>query len=283
MSKFKGQKNEKSVNNGLESYIREKGRPVYMPYLTIGDPNAANTVAFAVKMIDAGADLLELGIPFSDPTADGPVIQAAMVRSMKNGYTAEATFGVIQSIHKQRPQTPLVILTYLNPILFAFEAASTKARLERFFREVAQIGVKGIVIPDLPIDQPEFRTVKNCALDHGINVILMIAPSTNEKRMKEICEQAGGFIYFVTSMGVTGERKSFASNFARRVKLVKDLSGLPVLAGFGFSKPEQAKESKSIVDGVIVGSLNHRIIEENSGDTGERLASITKEFSLALR
>lgn len=285
----------------LSDYIRSKSvdGAVYMPYLTVGDPSFAATEEFGVEMIDAGADLLELGAPFSDPTADGPVIQAAMVRAMANpGFSIERVLESIQRIHDARPETPLVILSYCNPVLNGFRRGDGRVRLgagathsdselqaalEEFLDRSARAGVRGLVLPDLPFDSPEGEFLREAALNRGIAPILMVAPNTGEDRLKRICAAAEGFIYYVTSLGVTGMRSELPPELKDRVRRVQDLSGLPVLAGFGFSTPEQAGEAARALDGVIVGSLNHRIIAEQGARAGAELARITREFKAAAR
>ncbi len=278
----------------LAAFIRGRGRPAYMPYLTVGDPNFAATVDFAVRMIDAGADLMELGIPFSDPTADGPVIQAAMQRALRQpDFSIERVFEVARAIHEARPNIPLILLTYLNPVLTGFlvrrganqatrNAFDPASNLRRFLQECASSGVAGLVIPDLPHDQPEAQLLRRLGPDHGVHQILMVAPNTSERRFRGICRNASGFIYYVTSLGVTGERSGLPDDLAQNVERVRRESGLPVLAGFGISKPEQARTLRGILDGVIVGSLHHRLIEEQGTQAGDALAQATAAFVSAL-
>ena len=266
-----------------------------MPYLTAGDPDFKRTVEFALGMIDAGADLLELGIPFSDPTADGPVIQAAMVRALANeNFSLDEVFGVARSVHQARPETPLVFLTYLNPIVTGFLARTpgnpalrshfdAAQNIELFLKECHDAGIKGVVIPDLPLDQPESKLFRKLGKKYEVDQIVMIAPNTRKRHFKEICRLARGFIYYVTSLGVTGERKEFPPELEENVRKVKKTSGLPVLAGFGFSAPDQVRPLRGIVDGVIVGSLNHSIIQQHGVHAGMKLAETTRGFAEALR
>ncbi len=286
----------------LSEYIKERAKsgPVYMPYLTAGDPDFSKTVEYALAMIDQGADLLELGIPFSDPTADGPVIQKAMFRALNNGaFSLEKVFETARAIHEARPQVPLIFLTYLNPILTGFlkrvpgndalrSQFDVNRNIEDFLKECQNAGIKGVVIPDLPHEQPEARVFRALAPQYGVDQILMIAPNTEKKRFKEICKLAGGFIYNVTSMGVTGERKELPRELGATIRRIKKSSGVPVLAGFGISEPEQVKSLVGILDGIIVGSLNHRIIEESisgngTSDAVSALAEKTRGFVEACR
>ncbi len=279
---------EEKKASPLARYISEKSavRPVYMPYLTAGDPSFEDTAEFAVAMIDAGADLIELGIPFSDPTADGPVIQAAMVRSMqRSDFSLGKVFETAHKIHEQRPGTPIVFLTYLNPVLTGgtqLQSDRHKLDVEQsvadFQNRSLQAGVSGVVIPDLPFDSSESKTFRRSGRQNNIDQILMLAPNTEKNRFKQICKEASGFIYYVTSMGVTGERKDFAPELASRMKEARLLSGTPVMAGFGFSRPEQTLVFLGIVDGIIVGSLHHSIIQEKGKESRSELVRVTEEF-----
>lgn len=268
-----------------------------MPYLTIGDPSYEKTVEYALGMIDAGADLLEIGIPFSDPTADGPVIQAAMVRSLEQSkFSMHRVFEAVEEIHRARPDVPLVFLSYMNPILNGFaenleygRADLSKPAGERlvydatraidtFLQRCQQAGVRGLVIPDLPFDSPESEILRARGAELDVDQILLVAPNTTDRRLEGICKAAGGFIYYVTSMGVTGMRAELPPDLQERIALVKEKSGLPVFAGFGFSEPAQARALSGQVDGIIVGSLNHRIIAEHGLDSGPPLLEITRGF-----
>ena len=209
-----------------------------MPYLTIGDPDFEATADFAVAMIDAGADIMELGIPFSDPTADGPIIQAAMVRALEHpDFSLEKVFNTTKAIAERRPDTPLVFLTYLNPVLTGFlgpqkdlsqkalsefrESFNAAENIHVFLRECNSAGISGIVIPDLPYDQPESEIFRDSAKKYDISRILMITPNTAPKRFKEICKFSEGFIYYVTSLGVTGERTEFPPELRSNIEKIK--------------------------------------------------------------
>ena len=281
--------------DSLSAYIRARGRPAFMPYLTVGDPDFQSTVKFAVGMIDAGADLIELGIPFSDPTADGPTIQAAMQRALgRADFSLQSVFGAAREIHAQRPEIPLVMLTYLNPVLAGLLGApfpkptgkrsfDAEENLCRFLGECKASGVVGLVIPDLPYDQPEGELLGRLGPQFGVNQILMVAPNSSKRRFREICSRASGFIYYVTSLGVTGTRSSLPPEVSENVERVRKESGLPVFAGFGISSPEQVVSLRALVDGVIVGSLNHRLIEEHGAEAGPALSEATARFVAALQ
>ena len=276
----------------LSEYIRSRARkgPVYMPYLTVGDPDFESTVQFAIQMIDAGADLLELGIPFSDPTADGPTIEAAMGRAMAHpDFSIERVFETALKIHEARPEVPLVYLSYANPVLNGFNQASSMAdydvrtNIKAFLEHCQAAGVRAAVIPDLPHDQPESLIFRELAENYAMQQILMVAPNTGAERLAEICTYARGFVYYVTSLGVTGMQGELPGDLKARVRHVQQASGLPVLAGFGITRAEQVLPLKGVLDGVIVGSQNHRVIAEEGAAAGASLHKMTAEFVAACR
>lgn len=270
----------------LKQIMSEKGRPLYMPYLTLGDPSFKASVEIAGAMLRGGADVLELGIPFSDPTADGPVIQKAMVRSMSaSDFSIDAVFETTEKIHALQPETPLVFLTYLNPVLSGFAASSADEQESavRFFERSARAGIRGLVIPDLPYDSKEARLLARLGAMAGVEIVGMIAPNTSPKRLKEIAAAARGFIYYVTSHGVTGERSELPADLVERLEQVRKLSGVPVFAGFGISRPEQAATLVGHVDGVIAGSVHHRIIEEDAVTAAAKIEQLTRDFTAALQ
>jgi len=257
-----------------------------MPYLTMGDPSFSDTIVFAGAMIEAGADLIELGIPFSDPTADGPVIQAAMVRAMaQSDFSLDRIFETAAAIHKEHPSIPLVFLSYMNPVFrgFALESKNPLESLEMFLRKCRDSGVAGIVIPDLPLDQPEARMFAQVSEQFDICQIFMSAPNTGEDRLRNLKGRAHGFVYHVTSYGVTGERAELPPAVKGQIHLARNLTGLPIFAGFGFSRPEQAAAVRDSADGVIVGSLHHRIIQEKGSAATAELAASTRAFVAALK
>ncbi|MCB1308467.1 MAG: tryptophan synthase subunit alpha [Leptospiraceae bacterium] len=297
-----------TVNNesNLAQYIGQRqsargGGPVYMPYLTVGDPDFDSTVQFAVQMIDAGADILELGIPFSDPTADGPVIQAAIVRALGHpDFSMRRVFSVAKAIHTQRPEVPLVFLSYMNPVLNGLNPAprinfqarpedadrlmyDTAAALDSFLQQCVESGVQALVIPDLPFDQPEAILIRERLERYGVHQILMVAPNTSDERLNRICEAASGFIYYVTSLGVTGIRKDLQlpADLKSRIARIRERSGVPVMAGFGINTPGQIEPLRGVVDGIIVGSLHHRIIGELGASAAGQLVDATAGFVAA--
>jgi tryptophan synthase alpha chain len=281
----------------LKDYIIEKStnHPLYMPYITAGDPDLKSTVEFGNALIEGGADILEIGIPFSDPTADGPVIEEAMVRAMKRPeYSLDGCFQAVSEIHKSHPSVPVILLTYCNPVLNAYLPVSEKnsgpgrqisrehltvSSIQTFLDKCTQSGVKGLVIPDLPFDSHEGILLRDLGHENGVDIILLVTPNTRAERKKSIARAAGGFIYYVTSMGVTGERKDLPAEIKDNINEIKKISGIPVFAGFGISTPEQAGIIGKAADGIIVGSHNQKIIAENGGDTVKTAAILRKTAS----
>ncbi|MDR1586017.1 MAG: tryptophan synthase subunit alpha [Treponema sp.] len=251
------------------------GRPggkAFIGFLTGGDPSIEKSKDYILEMIRAGADMVEIGIPFSDPIAEGPVIQEANIRALKAGATVEKIFGLVESVRKtpESSETPLVFLTYLNPVFrYGYEA---------FFRRCAEAGVDGIIIPDLPFE--EQGEVKASAVRHGIDLISLIAP-TSEDRIKEIAAAATGFIYLVSSMGVTGIRSTITTDLASMAAAVRSVTKVPCAVGFGINTPAQAAEIAKTADGIIVGSAIVKIIAAHQDDAEPRIASYVKEMKAA--
>ncbi|MBW0433957.1 tryptophan synthase subunit alpha [Leptospira yasudae] len=252
------------------SSVFSKDKSVFIPYISLGDPDYESCVAWADALIRGGAGILELGIPFTDPTADGPVIQKAFKRALAHPFSMKKILEITAEIHKLHPQTPLVYLTYFNP-LYAMG-------LERFAEIAKNSGIQGLIIPDLPYDTPEAEEFFTQLEKRKIDFIHLVTPATTEERIKSMKSLASGFIYYVTSYGVTGERSSIANGLRERIGLVKKLISLPVCAGFGISTAVQSKEISQYADGVIIGSAVQRIIEENGSN---RDACVQKLFSYA--
>ena len=235
------------------------GGKAFIPFVTAGDPSADKTVEYILEMEKAGADLIELGIPFSDPTAEGPVIQAANLRALRGGMTTDGAFGIVEKV-RQSSQIPLVFLTYLNPVFhYGYEA---------FFARCEAAGVDGIIIPDLPFEEKE--EVDVVASRYGIDLISMIAP-TSKERIRKIAKGAKGFLYVVSSMGVTGERTNITTDIGGMLKEIRSVSSVPAAVGFGIHTPDQAAEISKTADGVIVGSAVVKLIEKYGSHAGGHL------------
>jgi tryptophan synthase alpha chain len=241
----------------------------FIGFVTGGDPSIEKTKEFLLGMIKAGADLVEIGIPFSDPIAEGPVIQEANIRALSAGATVEKLFVLVQDLRKETA-VPLVFLTYLNPVFhYGYDA---------FFKRCNNSGLDGIIIPDLPFE--EQAEVRDAASQYGIDLISLIAP-TSEQRIRDIAKTAAGFIYLVSSMGVTGVRSEITTDLASMTAAIRSVTKVPVAIGFGIHSPAQAAQMAAIADGVIVGSAIVRIIAEHGGDAGTHVYRYVKEMKEA--
>ncbi len=248
-----------------------QGKKAFIGFLTGGDPTIGKSVEFILEMVRGGADLIEIGIPFSDPVAEGSVIQKANIRALSAGATTDRIFDLVEAVRK-KSDVPLVFLTYLNPVF--------KYGYERFFERCRSLGVDGIIMPDLPFEEKE--EVAEIAERFGVDVISLIAP-TSEKRIKQIASAAKGFLYVVSSMGVTGMRSEIKTDLKRMIELVKASSDIPAAVGFGINTPEQAKEIGKIADGVIVGSAIVKIIEQYGDAAGSHLYEYVKSMKRAIK
>lgn len=243
----------------------------FIAFVTAGDPSAEKTVEYILAMEQAGADLIELGIPFSDPIAEGPVIQAANLRALRGGMTVDGVFDVVRAV-REKSQIPLVLLTYLNPVFHE--------GYEAFFTRCEETGVDGIIIPDLPIEERE--EVASVAEPHGVHVVPLIAP-TSDERIGRIAGAATGFVYVVSSMGVTGIRKEIKTDLAAMLPVVKAASPVPAAVGFGINTPQQAEAIARLADGVIVGSAIVRLIEQYGDNAREPIADYVQSMKEAVR
>lgn len=243
----------------------------FIAFLTAGDPSAEKSVEYILKMEEAGADLIEIGIPFSDPTAEGVVIQDANIRALRAGMSTEGVFEIVRRV-REKSQIPLVFLTYLNPVFhYGYEA---------FFGRCQELGVDGIIIPDLPYE--EKGELADIAAAHDVDVISMIAP-TSEQRIQKIASEATGFIYLVSSMGVTGMRGTITTDLGTIVESIRKVSNTPVAIGFGINTPQQAADMAGLSDGAIVGSAIVKMIERDGACAGDALAEYVSKMKEAVR
>lgn len=234
----------------------------FIPFLTCGDPSLAVTEQLVYAMEEAGADLIELGIPFSDPTAEGPVIQAANVRALKGGVTTDQIFEMVARL-RQHTRIPMVFMTYAN-VVFSYGT-------ERFIAKAAELGMDGLILPDVPFEEKEeFDSV---CRKYGLDLISLIAPTSHE-RITQIAKEAEGFVYCVSSLGVTGMRSAITTDIGAMVQLVKAAKEIPCAVGFGISTPEQAAAMAEKSDGAIVGSA----IVKLCGQYGEACVPYVKEY-----
>jgi len=247
-----------------------KNGKAFIGFITGGDPSIEKTKEFVMEMIRAGADLVEIGIPFSDPIAEGPVIQEANNRALAAGATVEKLFNLIADLRKET-RVPLVFLTYVNPVFhYNYDA---------FFKRCSEAGLDGIIIPDLPFE--EQAPVLEKADKYGIDLISLIAP-TSEARIKEIAKNARGFIYVVSSMGVTGIRSQITTDISSITKTIKSVTEIPAAVGFGIHTPAQAAQMARIADGVIVGSAIVKIAAEYGAQAGSHIYRYVKEMKDAV-
>ncbi|MDR0838568.1 MAG: tryptophan synthase subunit alpha [Oscillospiraceae bacterium] len=236
----------------------------FIGFVTGGDPSFEKSEEFILEMERAGADLIEIGIPFSDPIAEGPVIQAANIRALSGGATVDGCFELAARL-RAKTDVPLVFLTYLNPVF--------RRGYDKFFADCAAAGVDGVIIPDLPFEeQPE---VKTPAKAHSIDVISLIAP-TSEARIAEIAKDASGFIYVVSSMGVTGVRSEIKTDLRSIIETIRSVTDVPAAVGFGISTPGQSREIAGFADGVIVGSAIVKLCEKHGADAGRYIYEYVK-------
>lgn len=236
----------------------------FIPFITCGYPNLETTAACVREMVKNGADLIELGIPFSDPTAEGAVIQDANLKALQGGVTTDKVFALVENL-RQNVTIPLIFMTYAN-VVFGYGA-------EKFISTCAKIGIDGIILPDVPFEEKnEFAPL---CQKYGVDLISMIAP-TSENRIAKISSEAEGFLYIVSSLGVTGTRSEITTDLAPMIKIVRENTKIPCAIGFGISNPEQAKNMSQLADGVIVGSAIIKIISKYGEDAAPHVGEFVK-------
>ena len=239
----------------------------FIPFLTCGDPSLEVTEQLVYAMEEAGADLIELGIPFSDPTAEGPVIQEANVRALAGGVTTDKVFAMVEKIRKNT-KIPMVFMTYAN-VVFSYGT-------ERFIKKAAEVGMDGLILPDVPFEEKEEFDV--VCKQYGLDLISLIAPTSHE-RITQIAKEAEGFVYCVSSLGVTGMRSAITTDIGAMVQLVKAAKDIPCAVGFGISTPEQAAAMAAKSDGAIVGSA----IVKLCGQYKEACVPYVKEYVKSMK
>ena len=244
---------------------RAEGKPAFVAFLTAGDPSLDRTVEAAVELDRAGADVLELGVPFSDPLADGPVIQRSSERALARGVTLS---GVLDSVRRIRARCdlPLLLFSYYNPLL--------QYGLARLAREAKAAGVDGALVTDLPPEEAGEWIAAARAAD--IDTVFLASPTSPPERLRRVAEASRGFVYAVSRTGVTGERQALSHDARPLVERLRALTDVPVALGFGLSTPEQVREAAAVADGVVVGSALVRFLEEHpEGDLGARVTWLT--------
>jgi tryptophan synthase alpha chain len=260
-----------SIGGAFEA-AREEGRAALMPYMMAGYPDREASLAIAAAYADSGADLIELGVPFSDPLADGPTIHAAATAALAAGATLESALEVCASVSER---VPVVLMAYSNMIL-------AHGGPGEFARRAATAGAAGAIVPDLPLD--EAGEVRGALSEAGLALVPLLAPTTTSERRNRICAAAQGFVYVVSSVGTTGERAELPEGLAELVSAVKAEAEVPVAVGFGIGTPEQAAEIGRVADGVIVGSRLVRAAGEagSAGAAAEAVGSFLRETRAAL-
>ncbi len=247
----------------------ENGK-AFIAFITCGDPDLDTTKRAVREMAANGADLIELGIPFSDPTAEGPVIQGANLRALTGGVTTDLIFDMVKELRTD-VTIPMVFMTYAN-VVYSYGA-------DKFLSTCKEIGIDGIILPDLPFEEKE-EFLDTCH-EYGVDLISLIAP-TSENRIAMIAKEAEGFIYVVSSLGVTGTRSEITTDLASIVKAIRESTDVPCAIGFGISTPEQAKKMADVSDGAIVGSAIIKIIEKYGKDSPKYVGEYVKSMKEAM-
>ena len=243
----------------------ENGK-AFIAFITCGDPDLETTAAAVRAAVENGADLIELGIPFSDPTAEGPVIQGANLRALSGGITTDKVFDFVREIRRDI-SVPMVFMTYAN-VVFSYGS-------ERFISTCKENGIDGLILPDIPFEEKdEFQPI---CKKYGVDLISLIAP-TSQNRIAMIAKEAEGFLYIVSSLGVTGTRSEIETDLGEMVKLVRENANIPCAIGFGISTPEQAKQMADIADGAIVGSAIVKLLEKHGKDAPRYIGEYVKSM-----
>lgn len=257
----------KIQSNDISQAFQTPNHKAFIAFLTAGDPTADCTVKYILEMERAGADLVEIGIPFSDPTAEGIVIQDANIRALQGGMTTDGVFDIVRRV-REKSQIALAFMTYANPV-FHYGC-------DRFFARCEELGVSAIIVPDMPYE--EKQEMEEAANAHHVAVVSMIAP-TSQERIQMIAREAKGFIYVVSSLGVTGVRSEIGTDLESMVKSIRKVTDVPCAIGFGISTPEQALHMAQVSDGAIVGSAIVKIIARD----GEQAAPAIYEYVRSMK
>ncbi len=250
--------------------LKKRGKKAFIAYVTAGDPDLKMTVRIVLALERAGVDIIELGIPFSDPVADGPTIQAASQRALANGASLKKIFALVKGL-RRKTEIPLVFMTYYNPVF--------KFGFEKFFRTCRGTGVDGVIVPDLPFEEAD-DAVRSGYKNH-VAVIFLAAPTSTGPRIRTIAAKSKGFIYYVSLTGVTGARKKLPVEISSNIAAIKSMTDKPVAVGFGISDAKQARSIARVADGVIVGSAIVKIISENK-DTIAGISRLARRLASAI-
>lgn len=248
----------------------QKQHKCFIPFITAGDPDLETTRRLILAIANAGADIIELGIPFSDPVAEGEVIQAANIRALAAGTTTDKIFAMLAEVRKET-NVPLVFLTYVNPI-FTYGT-------EKFMAACQSTGVDGIIVPDVPYE--EKASLAELCRKYGVDLITLVAP-TSDERIKMIAKDAEGYVYIVSSLGVTGVRSDITTDLAAMTEKIRQATDVPAAVGFGIATPQQAREMAAISDGAIVGSAVVKIVGKYGTDCVQPVSDYVKEMAEAV-
>jgi tryptophan synthase alpha chain len=249
--------------------LKRENRKGLIAYLTAGDPTPARTPALVEALVRGGADLIELGVPFSDPIADGPVIQRAGERALKAGTTLAGVLEIARQI-RLTSEVPLLLFTYLNPVL--------RYGLERLAADASAAGIDGCLLTDASVEEAEAYAA--AMHRHGLDTVFLAAPTSTERRLRLVAQYSTGFVYLVSRMGVTGERESLSASIGPLIRSMREVTGLPLAVGFGISRPEHVAELGAQVEAVVVGSAIVRVIEQHAG---AELEQRLEEFARSLK
>lgn len=256
------------MSNIRKAFVNGKA---FIAFITCGDPDLETTAKVVRAAAENGADLIELGIPFSDPTAEGPVIQGANLRALTGGITTDKIFAFVIELRRD-VKVPMVFMTYAN-VVFSYGA-------EKFISTCREIEIDGLILPDLPFEEKE--EFQPLCRQYDINLISLIAP-TSENRIAMIAKEAEGFVYIVSSLGVTGTRSEIKTDLASIINVVRENTDVPCAIGFGISTPEQAKKMADISDGAIVGSAIIKLLEKHGKDAPKYVGEYVKSMKNAIR
>ncbi|GAB5046661.1 tryptophan synthase subunit alpha [Thermodesulfovibrio sp. TK110] len=245
-----------TVRKKLEN-IKKQGKKAFIPYIMAGDPSLDETAKRLKLLSEAGADLIEVGVPFTDPLADGPTIQRAAERALNSGTTLKKIISFLHDF-KGNIDTPIILMTYLNPV-FCYG-------IEKFFQDASTVNVAGVIFPDLTVE--ESKIYRDFARAYGIDTIFLVAPTSTSKRVKKVVKASTGFVYYVSITGITGTELRLDSSFNEHINFVKSF-GKPVCIGFGVSEPREAKYVAQFADGVIIGSAIVKIFHEKPEEAYE--------------
>jgi tryptophan synthase alpha chain len=252
--------------------LKKEGRAAFVPFITAGDPDMETSLAILEKLPAAGADIIELGLPFSDPMADGPAVQAASVRALNAGATTLKVFEMVKKFRKADKTTPIVLMGYYNPV-HAYGTA-------RFAKDAAAAGIDGLIVVDLPIEEDEVLRVPAAA--QGVDVIRFVTPTTDDARLKQILDGASGYLYYVSVAGVTGTKAVPEDEVRAAMARIRAATDLPVTVGFGIRNAEQAAAIAALADGVVVGSAIVSRIADNAGAGKDKIVAEVVEFCRSL-